>query len=840
MTHHVAGWAVLLGFMAGVALPAESVRNDWQGDPLPPGVLARLGSERLAHQLPVAALAYSPDGRWLVSLGSDGQLSLWDANSGKNLWHNKDLAKAGVRESLTSQFGGANALRCSVRFSPDGSRLVVAGVDTRLSIIHSVHGSHDRSLPNWGGALAFAGNGKDLVALASAKKLTRRQLSDGKETVSVLLDRASTQLTPMDLAPNGQRLAVQEDGKVRVLDAETGKKVNELGDKEARRLDGTVGIVKFSPDGTILAVGSPRQIRLWDVATSMARLTLPLPGYGAVRLAFSPDGSVLAVSEPDRQRVGLWSIAEGKLLRAIESLANQPTALCFSPDGKVIAIGTGLRIERYEVETGKSLEERRGHGAAITSLAVSPDGRLVASGDAHGEVYLWESATGRPLHVLAAGRGAVRALAFTPDSRQLATVGSLASPSPVGVMVANPRVSLAALRLWDIGSGQELHCFSDRAKPGTALSFSPDGRFLAGSGSNSSATVWSVAERKEVCRVAENSKVIKALQFLPGGKRLLVGDDVGDKVYALDTGEEIASRADRASLGVFNPGGQLVVGRSTVGGPFALRDRATGTLVRVTGGTRDKVNLATTVFSPDGHFLAVASTDRHITLWETASGKEAFRWRPDGVNALLVFLPDGKAMVAGGADGCPLIWDLAPRRSQPDAIVPEMENLWVGLLADDARTAYQAAWTLAARRDVAVRFLRDHMRPAEPSSLSNADLDKLVLALDSDRFAERDQAFRTLRDEGQALMPYLSQALEKATSVEVSRSLERLLVEMEQVILKPTALRTVRAVRILEQVGSAEAVEVLRAIATGDPRAAETLEALAALERLPRAPRQRD
>ena len=83
MTRWAGRWVMLIGALAAApdaactaALPDGDARRSDLG---PPAVLARLGSDRRRHQAPVSALAYSPDGRWLASLGGDGELCIWDA-----------------------------------------------------------------------------------------------------------------------------------------------------------------------------------------------------------------------------------------------------------------------------------------------------------------------------------------------------------------------------------------------------------------------------------------------------------------------------------------------------------------------------------------------------------------------------------------------------------------------------------------------------------------------------------------------------------------------------------------------------------------------------------------
>ena len=827
-------WLMLIGALAAATGSVRTADAQPEGgavrsDYAPPGVLARLGSDRLRHQLTVSALTYSPDGRWLASLGGDGELCIWDADSGQCVRRFKELVKPGVREPLAAQLAGASPTRCMLAFSADGARLAVGGVDNRLHIFDPAAGKLTRSLPMWGGGFAFASDGQDVGALVNHRKLVRRKISDGKESAAATLDRGNlTTPTPAAFSPDGKLLALVDERKLRLYDAVTGKVAREL---PVETKAGAVALL-FAPNGKALVVGSAKQIRVWDVEAGMPHVDLPTAGNGTTRLAFSPDGSILAVSAPSPDGVVLWNLADGKPLRSIDPMGGMPTALGFSPDGKTLAIGSGLRIDRFEAATGKRLDKLPGHHSAVTATALSADGRLVASGDAHGTCYLWEAATGRPLHALDAGQGAVVALAFSPDAQSLATVSNLLPTTVPGVVIANPRPSSATLRLWNVRTGKETHRFLERPKSASGLAFSPDGQLLAAGGPTGGAVVWNVQTKKEVLRVGGHLKEAKAIQFLADGQGLLVGENGADHVYRLDTGEELTARTDPSSLAVFSPDGRFAIGRAAARGIFTLRDRATNSMVRLIGdGGRDKANFATSTISADGQLLAAASNDRQIALWETASGKELLRWRIEAATARLAFLPGGKAILAAGADGVPQIWDLAPAGRRP-AAAAKHEDLWAGLLADDAPLAYGAGWALAAQGDAAVQFLRDRLQPAAPAKLTAGELDKLIAALDSNRFAEREQALNTLKAQGRVIAPFLQKALANWSSLEAKVRLERLLLDLEQETLPPSALRTVRAVRVLEQIGSAEAAAALQIVATGDPGATETMEAAAALQRL--------
>jgi len=188
----------------------------------------------------------------------------------------------------------------------------------------------------------------------------------------------------------------------------------------------------------------------------------------------------------------------------------------------------------------------------------------------------------------------------------------------------------------------------------------------------------------------------------------------------------------------------------------------------------------------------------------------------------------------GTYDGPVLQWDLtfegrAP--GQPKQFGPkEPDKLWTDLAADDAHTGYRAIWTLAAAREKAVGMLKERLQPTPASDLQRAQ--KLIDQLNDEQFVVREAACKELRSYGTMIQPVLRQALTAKPPAEATRRLESLLADLRR--LNPEELRTLRAIQVLERIGSPEARQVLATLAEGAPLARPTVDAKAALERLDR------
>jgi hypothetical protein len=209
----------------------------------------------------------------------------------------------------------------------------------------------------------------------------------------------------------------------------------------------------------------------------------------------------------------------------------------------------------------------------------------------------------------------------------------------------------------------------------------------------------------------------------------------------------------------------------------------------------------------------------------------------------ILFSPSGRLLATASTDGTALVWDAvallrrgrtAPARLSGD----ELAALWQDLAGADAAKAYRAIGRLATAPAEAVPWLRDHLRPVPAVAVDAKRLDRLLAELDSDDFAVRGRATREIEAFGELAQPALERVLAGTPSAEVRARVEEL-AERCAPARSPERLRGLRAIEVLEQVGTAEARAVLVALAKGAPEARLTREAKAALERLGHPPHAR-
>jgi hypothetical protein len=198
---------------------------------------------------------------------------------------------------------------------------------------------------------------------------------------------------------------------------------------------------------------------------AFARLEAPaaLPAW-APRLGtprYSPDGSLLAVGDPDGT-VRVCAGATGKDLWKRAEHQSEVVGLVFSPDGKQLASLCKRRVlVLWELARGQ-VRARILDAFNVRALAVAPDGETVASGGTDNTIRLWSTASAKLRFTLQGHTGTVRSLAFAPSSRLLASVGDDGT-----------------VRLWEVPTGKEVLVLPARGDfVPSAVTFSSDGRTL--------------------------------------------------------------------------------------------------------------------------------------------------------------------------------------------------------------------------------------------------------------------------------------------------------------------------------------------------------------------------
>jgi WD40 repeat protein/serine/threonine protein kinase len=577
----------------------------------------------LSHQAGINCVAFSPDGKAILSGSYDRTLRLWDPKTGRqrgrSIEHRGSVMAAafgpGGNTILTGCSDGTARLWDTATGEPIGAPMV-----HRLAVV----------------SVAFSRDGKAL--LTGGDDMTARlwDAATGQPRGEPLVHGAVVRAVAF--SPDGRTIATGGwDMKARLWDVVTGQP---RGDPLEHR--GVVYAVAFSPDGSKILTGSlDKTAVLWDAATGRP-LGAPMEHQSTVRaVAFSPDGRIILTGCYDKT-ARLWDAATGRPLGTPMEHQSTVRAVAFASDSKAVLTGSWDAAARlWEIPRAQGREASFEHPGQVNAVAFGRDGKFLLTGGNDKSARLWDTATGEPIGRPMIHQDSVTSVAFSPDGKSILT-----------------GCSDKIARLWDVATGEPIGRPMVHQDSVTSVAFSPDGRTILTGCLDKTARLWDAATGQLRAKPLEHEDIVHAVAFSPDGKRALTGSrDSTARLWDANTGEPIGRplvhHGPVRSL-AFSPDGKSIL-TGCWDTSARLWEAATG---RPLGkpleheGTVDAV-----AFSPDGKTILTGSLNGTAQFWDVATARPV--GKPlvhQGQIRSMAFSPDGKTALTGSIDHHARLW----------------------------------------------------------------------------------------------------------------------------------------------------------------------------------------
>ena len=369
-------------------------------------------------------------------------------------------------------------------------------------------------------------------------------------------------------------------------------------------------------------------------------------------LVFHPGGKWFAGVVNGAGLVTAWD-RSGKVVFQMPAPENA-ARLAMRPDGAHLAIGEiGGVVSARRAGSSRPVWTKRLHRGLVSSLAYSPDSKTLATAGHDGFVYILDAGTGEVREKLAvAPGGRVHAVAFRPPLGNHLVTGD----DQPGDGRAGDDQHTYRIRLWDRTRGPFTLAAEDRTSHKSdvyGVTFSPDGQRLATAGANGNVRIWALRRSRAdgksplpllllpIQSVTGHAGAVLGLTYSPDGRYLAYGGSDGTaRVWAVDSGvEQITFRAHIGPVEVvrFSPDGRCLATCCSESGRIKLWD-----LTR----HPEHSTLARTCVAPG-----------EVPVWDLlrGAGPQMARTGPD-IEAL-GFTADGRRLVSVAEGGTVQTWD---------------------------------------------------------------------------------------------------------------------------------------------------------------------------------------
>jgi hypothetical protein len=513
----------------------------------------------------------------------------------------------------------------------------------------------------------------------------------------------------------------------------------------------------------------------------------------------------------------------------------ETTCAAYRPDGKAVAFGTNNgAICLFDSGTGNPITPTADPPHEVRWMRFSADGRTLYGWAT--DWYAWDVATGKQTRVTNAGWNYGEPL--SPDGKYTARSVWYSGARRSGDPDDGTRFEIC-----DAATGRAVHSHPGKGfgAPGWK-DFTPDGKAVIRSHPDGTLRVRAIDTGEEVARMTGHKGLSGYHAFSADGRVLVTGvygddDEFPVRVYDLTAGKELAK---------FHPGLRVVNvavsgdGRRVAAGVSAnargrpdAREQATVwdvTTGKVLARVAQHGEGGHVALSPDGRLVAVsAGWKSDVRVYEVASGAERFVFKHQGEVTGLAFAPDGRTLAAASQEAPVYLWDLTGDLGGPPAAwdATAADAVWDELAAKDPAKAFAAARRLRANAKDAIPVLKE--RAKLPPAASADALKKLFADLTSEDFSTREKATETLAGFSEVVRGALEAEAARTESPEAKRRLAGLLTRLDAPL--PGRVRLIRAVEVVEGIGTPEAKALLEAWAGGSAGATLAVEAKAALGR---------
>ncbi|MEL7001608.1 MAG: caspase family protein [Bacteroidota bacterium] len=614
------------------------------------------------HYATIKSVAFTPDGKYLLTGSRDKTIKLWEIASGRELrtffGHTSTINDISVSSDgkffisssadqtakmweittgkLIKSFNGHNDYLTSVDISNDNKLLLTSGFDTQ-AYLWDISSSQVID--------TFKVNPEKGLGYGTDARFNPRynQIAFGNDNKTVTIhnersEQPSYELKPengwcggcatfIDYSTDGKYLlSGSKDGPFKLIDTGDGTTFKTFEEEYEEYTS-----VEINSEASRALLVGEDSIRLYDV--QKAKLIYKIKANHSAPVndgGFSPDGNMI-VTVGDDQTITLYNTEDGSVIKSlmgflqerdkggldydpnsrwdyyIKKYTDLRNDIRISPNGQyLVKAKIGSLVRMWDLKSGILKNEFRGHDKAVLCMEFSKDGKYLLTGSADKTAKLWDINTGKVLKTFKDHFGEIFTVAFSADGTKIAT-GSWDSTA----------------KIWDIESGELLTTLRFESASPYELKFFRNDIYLLISQLDKTVKLWEIDSKREVKEFIGHTDVIHSIDFNKDQSLLATSSWDGKvKMWEVGLGLQKYRLEDHDGpvyAAKFSPTDNYLA-TSGSDRKIKLRNASNGNVIRELIGHESSVT--SLQFTPDEANLVSASEDGVIKIWDIGTGSE--------------------------------------------------------------------------------------------------------------------------------------------------------------------------------------------------------------------------
>ncbi len=591
---------------------AEKSNNEVEGQVLDKPMWLLSG-----HRGPVRSVAFSPDGRFILTASDDRTARVWDVKTGREV----------------SVLRGHRRGVLSAAFSPDGKRVITSGDDATARVWDAGMGQ---------GFVELTGQGEVESALFSTRGA--RFVTTNNTQIARVWKATTGESLPQTwsahaaiLSPDGKMIVTANQEVPRIHDVASGR-------PSVKQLDhaGEVLSAVYSANGKFVAtVGRDGIVRVCDTQTGKVAKELAVEKEAVTRLAFSPGGDLLLMMGVNKAQIWEWDTERRPVVLpdffGSGEFIDDPGRVGFSADGRFVAGPSGETAAIWDAHAGCRIKIQLRHNSGVHGAVFSPDQHSLLSVDSYA-AKLWQL----PATLDCEREAEVLEPKFDLDHSKTGPLAKRGARfSPDGKFIFLTSIMGTPVQVFDSSTGERTRKLGDDSTRTFGAAVSSDSKLIVTASEDGNAYIWDHDGNLLQTLKGNPAVPLKAASFSLNDKLIVTVSDPRFNIVTLwETGtwKRVGEKL-RGQAAAFSPDGESVLTIS--GGDVAqVSDVSNGRVIAELQGLTGKVtNLAV---SDDGQRVMAVTSDRTVGVWEAGSGRNLARREYAGDIRSVALSPDGK------------------------------------------------------------------------------------------------------------------------------------------------------------------------------------------------------